>query len=64
MTKESPKKLWNPKYAALGVLIVVLSVFFLDTLPRMVRDRLDRETDPENQEEPFNLESLIPSEPQ
>ena len=40
---DQPIKQWDPKYAAIGVLVIVLSVLLLDVLPRMIRQRLGGE---------------------
>lgn len=37
---NQPQKLWDPKYAAVGVVTIALAVFILDFLPGIVMGRL------------------------
>lgn len=54
-----PKQnLWEPKYSALGVVVIALVVLIIDILPRLIRSKLDQATTPEPVE-PSELESLL-----
>ena len=55
---EEAQKLWDPKHAAIGVVVIALFVFFLDILPRSIRAKLDKSTDLNQQELP-DIEELL-----
>ena len=57
---EEPQKLWDPKHAAIGVVVITLFVLFLDILPRLIRAKLDKSTDLSQQEFPDIEELLTP----
>lgn len=40
-------KLWEPKYSALGFVVIVFAVLMIDVLPRLIRSKLDAATTPE-----------------
>ncbi len=41
------QNLWDPKYSALGFVVIVLAVLMIDVLPRLIRSKLDQATTPE-----------------
>lgn len=45
----SPPKqtLWDPKYSALGIVVIALMVVIIDILPRLIRSKLNQATTPE-----------------
>ncbi|MGB0384506.1 MAG: hypothetical protein ACPGWR_06740 [Ardenticatenaceae bacterium] len=59
---DEPQKLWDPKHAAIGFVVIVLFVFFLDILPRLIRAKLDKSTDLNQQVIPDIEELLTPNE--
>lgn len=62
-TSPPPLKqnLWDPKYSALGFVVIVLVVVIIDILPRLIRSKLDQATTPEPIE-PSELQSLLVAE--
>lgn len=47
MSSSTPKKLWDPKYAALGLLSIVLAVLLLDILPRLITEQMEKRNQPQ-----------------
>lgn len=47
MASSSPKKLWEPKYAALGLVSIALAVFLLDLLPRLIASQMEKRNQPQ-----------------
>jgi hypothetical protein len=59
LQEESPSptakvKLWEPKYSALGFVVIALVVVMIDILPRLIRSKLNQATTPK----PIELNEL------
>ncbi|MDQ4075064.1 MAG: hypothetical protein M3220_02320 [Chloroflexota bacterium] len=44
---SNQEKLWDPKYAAVGVLVIALAIAVLDILPNFILSKINRATAPE-----------------
>ena len=54
---KQPEKLWDPKYAAIGVLTIAAAVFVLDYLPGMLVARFRKAIEPAPLPEPQSLKA-------
>lgn len=55
--KDEPvETLWNPKYAGLGILLIVLTIIVLDVLPQVVLSKAEQVTRPKDE---GSLEDLL-----
>jgi hypothetical protein len=60
---KQPEKLWDPKYAAIGVVAIALSVFILDFLPGIVRAQIVKRFGAAPTPEPQSLKAQANPEP-
>lgn len=51
--KEQADPLWDPKYAVLGVIAIAVGALLIDVLPVMIRRRLKKLGEPQQENEPW-----------